>query len=80
MLLLAVVDWRLAASVALKGENEVVGGRKTHLGFGSVSAALAFTLFHCYLLHSSQVLELGIADLLLQHELLEVLGCIGLSL
>lgn len=80
MLLLAVVDWRLAASVALKGENEVVGGRRTPLGFGSVSAALAFTLFHCYLLHSSQVLELGIADLLLQHELLEVLGCVGLSL
>lgn len=80
MLLLAVVDCRLAASVALKGEKEVVGGRRMYLGFVFVFAALAFTLFHRYLLHSSQVLELGIADLLLQHELLEVLGCIRLSL
>lgn len=33
-----------------------------------------------YLLHSCQVVELGIIDLLLQHELLEVLRCIWLSL
>lgn len=33
-----------------------------------------------YLLNSSQVVELGITDLLLQHELLEVLSCIRLSL
>lgn len=41
---------------------------------------LVFTVFHCYLLHSSQVVELCTADLLLQHELLEVLSCIRLSL
>lgn len=38
--------------------------------------------FHAYLhlLHGSQVLQLGIVDLLLQHQLLEVLSRIGLSL
>lgn len=36
--------------------------------------------FHVYLLHSSQVMELGTIDLLLQHELLEILSSIRLSL
>lgn len=35
---------------------------------------------HGYLLHSSQVVELGTIDLLLQHELLEVVSCIWLLL
>ena len=33
-----------------------------------------------YLLYSCQVLELGTVDLLVQHELLEVLGSVRLSL
>lgn len=39
-----------------------------------------FTASHHHLLHSSQVVELGAVDLLLQHELLEVLSCIRLPL
>lgn len=35
---------------------------------------------HLYLLHSSQVVQLGVVDLLLQHQLLEVLRCIRLPL
>lgn len=39
-------------------------------------------LHHIYLdlLHSSQILQLGTVDLLLQHQLLKVLSCIRLSL
>lgn len=70
-LLLAVVAWRLAASVALLGEGWRGWWRKSFSGF---------TLVHRYLLHSSQVVELGVADLLLQHELLEVLSGVGLPL
>lgn len=47
--------------------------------FISVVCAL-FLLSSGYLLNSSQVLELSIIDLLLQHELLEVLSSIWLSL
>ena len=35
---------------------------------------------HLYLLHSSQILQLGITYLLLQHQLLEVLSRIRLPL
>lgn len=35
---------------------------------------------HLYLLHSSQILQLGVTDLLLQHQLLEVLRCVWLPL
>lgn len=35
---------------------------------------------HLYLLHSSQILKLGVTDLLLQHQLLEVLRCVWLPL
>lgn len=37
-------------------------------------------LTHLYLLHGRQVLQLRVVDLLLQHQLLEVLSCIGLPL
>ena len=33
-----------------------------------------------YLLHSGQVVELCVADLLLQHQMLEVLSCLRLPL
>lgn len=35
---------------------------------------------HLYLLHSGQVLQLGVVDLLLQHQLLEVLSSVRLPL
>lgn len=35
---------------------------------------------HLYLLHGSQILQLGVTDLLLQHQLLEVLRCVRLPL
>lgn len=35
---------------------------------------------HLYLLHGGQVLQLGVVDLLLQHQLLEVLSGIRLPL
>lgn len=38
------------------------------------------TYTHLYLLHSSQVLQLSVVDLLLQHQLLEVLSCVRLPL
>lgn len=37
-------------------------------------------MIHDYLLHSRQVMQLSVVDLLLQHELLEVLRCVRLSL
>lgn len=38
------------------------------------------TQTHLYLLHGGQVLQLSVVDLLLQHQLLEVLSCIRLPL
>lgn len=38
------------------------------------------TYTHLYLLHGGQVLQLGVVDLLLKHQLLEVLSGIRLPL
>lgn len=40
----------------------------------------SMTCTHLYLLHGCQVLQLCVADLLLQHQLLEVLSCVWLPL
>lgn len=79
ILLLGVLDWRLAARVAwFKNRNEMNGLLQTIMFI----YYLYFPSFHLfgYLLHSSQVMELGTVDLLLQHELLEVLSSIWLPL
>lgn len=41
---------------------------------------LSFCLLATHLLDSSQAVKLGTVKLLLEHKLMEVLGCIGLSL
>lgn len=41
---------------------------------------VSFCLLATYLLDSSQAVKLGTVKLLLEHKLMEVLGCIGLSL
>lgn len=78
MLLLGVLDWRLAASVAwFEGRRAV---DEYEASVDHVYLSVFHSHNHRYLLNCSQVVELGTVDLLLQHELLEVLGSVWLPL